>query len=431
MKLLLITHYFGEEKHIASVRTTKLAKHLSLAGHEVTVVTAAASTDAFYAEDIRPVCRILRTNEDTGAAPLPASESRLKRALRPLLAYPAVQTLIGPLHLRRLLREGRHFAATVSRLLSDERLAGFDAMISSYGPLDVLLAALEIKKRHPALRWVCDFRDPPVNPLSSRYEQRILSRLEREACTACSAITTVSGGMKELFSTRFDPAKIHVIPNGYDPDDLQGIDTAPRADGRLRILLMGSVYSGLSRADALLNALNDLALRGLIDPAKVEIAYAGGNFERLKLKAAPAVEAMIKDHGRLSRKACLALESKSDVLTVLSWNTEKSQGIMTGKFYEYLLFDRPMLALVSGDLPGSEIKQLILQYGLGFAYEEACHEQDYEPLKAFLLSTYAACTQGEGVRGNRPAAAMRFGWPALSQAFEDLAGGKSGESCHG
>ena len=54
---------------------------------------------------------------------------------------------------------------------------------------------------------------------------------------------------------------------------------------------------------------------------------------------------------------------------------------LTGKFYEALQQKKPIVALVDGDKPKSELKTLIDQYRLGICYEEATKGLENEPEK--------------------------------------------------
>ena len=99
-------------------------------------------------------------------------------------------------------------------------------------------------------------------------------------------------------------------------------------------------------------------------------------------------EGSIIDHHIISRTETARIQAASDLFLVLSWNNKRDQGILTGKFYEALQHRKPVLALVSGDVPNSELKMLIDNYHLGFCYEETDEPNSIVALSTFLREQY-------------------------------------------
>ena len=82
---------------------------------------------------------------------------------------------------------------------------------------------------------------------------------------------------------------------------------------------------------------------------------------------------------------------------VCAWNTPSERGIMSGKFYECLAAQKPILACVSGDDPNSMMKEEIAKGDLGFCYESACACTDRPALRSFLLQAYSQWKHEGGV----------------------------------
>ena len=83
---------------------------------------------------------------------------------------------------------------------------------------------------------------------------------------------------------------------------------------------------------------------------------------------------------------------QSDILLLLTWNDNHSKGILTGKFFEYLLFKKPILGIVSGNVPNSETYELINRLKVGFCYEQASGLDSERKLKDYILSLYTSFT---------------------------------------
>ena len=90
----------------------------------------------------------------------------------------------------------------------------------------------------------------------------------------------------------------------------------------------------------------------------------------------------------MSRDEALRIQLESDIYTVLSWNTKKDRGIMTGKFYEGIKAGKPIIAVVSGDTPNSELWQLQKKYNYGCCCEICTKQAGAKELERFILNAY-------------------------------------------
>jgi hypothetical protein len=88
------------------------------------------------------------------------------------------------------------------------------------------------------------------------------------------------------------------------------------------------------------------------------------------------------------------LQKVSHVLLLAAWNNPGQEGNIPGKFLEYLLLDMPVLCCVSGNVPQSEIAELIRCTSVGFCYEQANDSVDYPRLKHHVLELYQAFAAG-------------------------------------
>lgn len=79
------------------------------------------------------------------------------------------------------------------------------------------------------------------------------------------------------------------------------------------------------------------------------------------------------------------MQSQADILLLLTWNTTMSRGILTGKLYEYMLAEKPILCITCGNVPYGEATETIQHLRLGFAIEEVSSEEQIEKLENWLL----------------------------------------------
>jgi len=72
----------------------------------------------------------------------------------------------------------------------------------------------------------------------------------------------------------------------------------------------------------------------------------------------------------------------------LAWNKKDSTGILTGKIFEYMLIQKPVISITVGDRPRGELSKLIRRSNLGIACEEKNYKDDLQKLKSFISKNY-------------------------------------------
>ena len=68
---------------------------------------------------------------------------------------------------------------------------------------------------------------------------------------------------------------------------------------------------------------------------------------------------------------------EADILLVSSFDYQSNEGgVITGKALEYMSANKPIIAIINGDIEHSELADIIQKGNLGCAYEEAHDEVD-------------------------------------------------------
>ena len=133
------------------------------------------------------------------------------------------------------------------------------------------------------------------------------------------------------------------------------------------------------------------------------------------------MEGILINHGYVSRAEAARLQSISDLFLVLSWNTPDSQGILTGKFYEGIRAKKPILSLISGDLPDSELNILNEKFRYGFCYESCREREQFAQLCDFLEQAYRdKMEHGKVQFAVNPELESAFRYDNLAQQLEDF-----------
>jgi hypothetical protein len=229
-RVLMVCYYFPPLGGIGSLRALKFATHLPEFGWEATVLAPKAG--AYHRDDalLFPEERVLRTpsleisrlgkralrlgQSDTQAARVGASAGRAQSFARRWLYRPDAQIGWYPW----AVQEGR-------RALRDQR---YDALFSSSFPITAHLVAARLR-RDFRLPWVAEFRDlwTDLGAYDSALRRRLDNRTEISLLRSATEVVTVSPSWAATLASRRE-APVHVITNGFDPEDLPELPAAAR-----------------------------------------------------------------------------------------------------------------------------------------------------------------------------------------------------------
>ena len=387
-KILMIAYHFPPATSSAVQRSGKFAKYLPRFGYQPVVL--AGGTDAWaFANDPAMVAEL-------GATPIvrcPARPSRWMRAIR-RIGMPQINPglfLGDPLSrtwLPDALRAGMQLA-------SQHRL---QAIYASFSPSAAILLGCQLKKTL-GIPLILDFRDPWttayrlwLTPLHYVYE----ARQERAALAIADRIVVVTPTMREILVEQFPQhaSKIHVIPNGYDEDDIQPLADPPPPSQTLRIGFTGmlvdyqhdrflSKLTGLAKRVVCGSPPNDKtthtpyylfrAIRALLDEhpgwkSRLSLRFAGGfGAGNERLVAAFGLQSIVTLKGYLTHGESVKTLMESDVLflPIVSPTNGRRSYIHCGKLFEYLASGKPILAAV----PEGDAKTLIQEAGAGWCVD--------------------------------------------------------------
>ena len=213
-----------------------------------------------------------------------------------------------------------------------------------------------------------------------------------------------------------------MIHNGFDAEDLEGIQWGEQRRDKLCFVHCGQMYGTLRDLSPLFRALRELIDEGELDESRLELIYAGKDTSAFVDQATAAgLAGCLKGYGFMPRDESLKLQRSAHVLLLAAWNFKERQGNLPGKLLEYLMLDRPVLCCVAGELPDSEAAALIRQTKVGFCYENAHAADDFVKLKAYVLKLYQAFVKGEPLPFSPDEAELRrFAYRGVAEALETV-----------
>lgn len=377
MRILLVSPYFPPRNATGSLRAHAFARCWAEAGERVTVLTTRkpehqrgleAARDGLEVVEIGyPVPRLLARLRNTlraepgRAAEGAASGSRWRRTRGLLRSVQERTGVFGSMRMPdftdRWVRPAAAWAI---------REARWDLIFSSAGPYTAHLVALRVKRRHPAARWVQEYRDLWVdNPLARGLFPFTLRerRLERQCLRCADLLVTVSEPLARRLAAR-SAAPVEVVYNGFDEDELERLPPggAFPADGLVRLVFTGTVYPRGQDAGPFFEAAAAL-WRESPDGSRLRLAVCGpaGGVWRA-LAAHHGVGDLVEDRGTVSHDEARRMQRDADGLLLVDFR-RGIPGVLTGKIFEYIGATAPII-VVGGDA-GSPIGTMVRRCGRG------------------------------------------------------------------
>ena len=351
-KVLIITHLF-----YASPRIPGLAKFLPEFGWEPIILTTplGENPDSRFgpSDNFKDTTRVVETVGYASSYGKSRPTLKRHRKIRSILKffYSYYREIV---QYPDSEKEWKPYAIeAASRLFKTEDI---DAMISSSSPATAHLIAEQLKAKHK-IPWVADLRDLWTQNHNYPYSllRRIRERrLELKTLKKADALMTVSKPLADELKTMHHK-EVYTITSGYDPDKMSkgNVDLTHK----FTVTYTGQIYA---RQDSskLLVALKDLISHGAIDERDVEIRFYGPENELLQEQIERyGLLDSVKQNGMIPREASFERQRESQVLLLLNWEDPREKGVYTGKIFEYLAAQRPILA--TGGFGDDVVKELL------------------------------------------------------------------------
>jgi glycosyltransferase involved in cell wall biosynthesis len=256
-----------------------------------------------------------------------------------------------------------------------------DTIVTSGPPHSLHLIGLQLKK-DLGVKWFADFRDPWTTigyhkalKLSSSAEQKHKA-LEKEVLTSADTIIVTSKTTKTEFEA-ITSRPIEVITNGYDVEKT----TKKPLDDKFTLAHIGSFLSERNPR-ILWKALKELTKENKDFKNDFQLKLIGAvSQEVLDTISEFKLNEFVLNLGYVSHQEAVEHQRKSQVLLLIEINSEDTKSIIPGKLFEYMVSERPIIAIGPEN---SDFAEIITSTNTGvfFTYEEK------EKLKALLLKYY-------------------------------------------
>ncbi len=254
-----------------------------------------------------------------------------------------------------------------------------DVIYTTSPPHSTHLIGYYLKKKHPSIPWVADFRDAFCeNPFrhikQGGLRDKIEQKLERKYIKRADSLIFNTNSSFNTHKNKYGDLlmrKSFVIPNGFDSEDFRNLPKFSN-DSRFTILHTGRIY-GIRSIMPLVKALEIFADQHKKIYNKLNIQFIGYaiNQDEKNMVASSKASHLFEFRDFLSHKECLTEMKNADLLLLITGKGE-SAVMIPGKFYEYLGAGTPVLALSEK----GELTKIIQECNAG----EWCALDDYDKI---------------------------------------------------
>jgi glycosyltransferase involved in cell wall biosynthesis len=406
MRVLLVTYYFPPAGGGGVQRVLSWCRHLVDLGCEVTVV--APEEPHWVDQDttlvIPPAVTVLRTADPSPEAVIPRRALAEVRGVRRLLRRIALQPrrfAVPDIHRRW---RGPALAAIRAAARGGAR---WDVVVSSSPPETTHLIGC-VAARELGIPWVADYRDSWLDLPHLRMDSalvrlkhgrnvRLATRLMREAAAA----TTVSEPLARDLRARHPQLDVLVLENGIEPAEVSRAHA--RADGfrdrgRFTVTYTGNFF-GRQSATAFLDGLAAALRREPDLRGDLLVKFVGGlKPGELARATTGALGEVVEHEPFLRHDDVLATQRAADLLLLYVAPGRGSQGVYTGKVFEYVAARRPVLAIAPA---GNVAADLLARAGSTAPGAGGAHVDDEDPdrIAAALVAAWRAWRAAGGAEG--------------------------------
>jgi glycosyltransferase involved in cell wall biosynthesis len=351
------------------VRILKLAEYLGENGFEVFILTAKGEPISYFGyEDL--VSRLNVTYLKDRLQPLlnritdSSSESTLQKIEKSSRAFGLLKKIanelsvpdIGVYFIGKFIRRG-------ARMIREH---GIRNVIVTSPPPSTLLVGLGLKKIFgDRIRFIADYRDSwnieYVAKKSFRPMNSLNRSLEKQVLDSTDFLVAVSKPILENLEARFPGLsnKSLLIMNGYDLTQLEGGYKTIEPHECLHIGHFGRLKENERHRHPgpLFEAIEKFAGRiKLFQYGEVSVS------EDLRRR----VEGTVKFKGSVPHRGAIEAMGEMDLLLLYHSEASGAKEVVTGKLFEYMLAQRPILVLGPPDMEAAEI---VRKEGIGYTVD--------------------------------------------------------------
>jgi len=349
--ILILAYYFLSREAAGAARPFRFYKYLSRFGYVPQVICDGSQIDA------PPSCNVMAVSGRQQASVFLGIAAKCLWLVQRFF-------LVNEYHLE-WLPYAMHAAR---RAIATE---GAGAVLSTFPPLSTHLTALVLQRIY-GIRWIADFRDPLAGDFGARRRDgRLRHFVERAIFKRADVVVANTEAAAEMFRRRYPryAKKVHVIWNGFDPEDR--LEWLPLADGNRRVMIhAGDIYS-CRHPGRLLLALERLKSRDALSLQDLVVHFFGEVDRPWGGVCDAAVARLLNSiwvqchRQRIPQDDARRRTAEAHYLLLCDWSGPDAGVHVPVKLFDYIRIGRPILALTKR---GSSVHWILGRSGIPCMY---------------------------------------------------------------
>ena len=230
-----------------------------------------------------------------------------------------------------------------------------DTIVTSGPPHSLHLIGLKLKQEI-GVKWLADFRDPWTTIgyhkalKLSKYAAKKHKKLEHKVLYAADTIIVTSKTTKAEFQLLTNKP-IEVITNGYDVENIP----KQTLDEQFTLAHIGSFLSDRN-PKILWTVLQELLIENELFKTHFQLKLIGKvSQEILDSISEFKLDSYLNNLGYVSHSEAIKHQKSSQVLLLIEIDSPDTKSIIPGKLFEYMVSERPIIAIGPKDSDFAEI----------------------------------------------------------------------------
>lgn len=355
-KVLIITYYWKPAGGPGVQRWLKFVKYLRNFGIEPVVYAPENPmypiVDEYIGSDVRTDVQVIKQPiwEPYGLASLFSKQKtqKISSGIIPRKKMSLTEKVMLWIRGNLFIPDARKFwvKPSVRFLAQFIEKNNIQTIITTSPPHSIHLIGYHLKHKFPNLKWITDFRDPWTtigyhkDLRLTKWADKKHKFLEKEILQSSDLVITTSFKTKDEFS-QLTSKPIHVITNGYD---VQNQEKAKVSD-RFLVSHIGSLLSDRN-PKILWKVFADLIHENPEFAKDFQLCFAGKISNDIEEEIASlGLNNYVVNKGYITHNEAIELQQTSQILLLIEINSKETEGIIPGKLFEYMISERPILAI--------------------------------------------------------------------------------------
>ncbi len=239
-----------------------------------------------------------------------------------------------------------------SALIKNENIT---IIYSSFMPYADHVVAWMLKKKHPNVKWVADFRDLHIEPIYKNILWPGLQRwFEKIILRQADVITSVSEGLSNKLKDYH--ANVLTLTKGVN------IRPAQTLYDTFTISYVGGLFLDFRDPRPVFKAIQTWRTSA---PKAIRFRYVGKDGRQMRTIAIECgIEDIFEDEGFVKREQASLVQDRSHMNLLLTSSSQEHKGVLTGKLFDYIESRRPVLCMING-VYDEELEAFFRKYNLG------------------------------------------------------------------